>query len=717
MKKFTQIRSVLLILLMVISQQVFSQFSENQTFTWVGRVSTDWFNATNWDAYSVPSIEDNVIIPMTERSPEVSRSIAQASDLIIQSGATLLVGSNATIQISGSITNDGTLNVVDASVELNGSATQTIADGLFYSNKVKNLTINNNVILAGTDTITGRLSVGSGKTFTTNDNLVLKSDENGTACILPLPTDVSGNALATISGFVTIQRYIPARKAWRFLGVPIKAATAPTINAILQEGASYSSSFAPNPTPGYGILVAGGSTQNGFDPSPTNFSTMKYYNNATNTFVGLPAVPGTMTSIATYPAYMVYIRGDRSVDFMQGTNAAITSTTIQYRGEVITGKQTVTVNATNFTPLSNPYASAVDFGALQKNNVRNAFYAWDPKLAGLNGLGGYATVSWNSGTNTYDVTTNASGITRYIPSGEAVFVQSLNGTSTGAITFREAYKTTNGVDSLFGRPAVSTGIALRANLYEIHTDGTTSLLDGTLTTFHKVHSNLIDMDDVNKIYGSSESIAFRRDGVVLAIERRKNIVNNDTCFLNLSLLKRLTYRMEIVAENFTGSGLVAVVKDNYSGTINNLPVNLDGTTYFDFVVNTDAGSYAADRFKIVFAKNIVKTPASETAAKNTASQQVPAEKIKAVENQTNAIVFPNPVTSNEINVSMNNAEAGVYTLKLFNITGQLISSKQINYTTKGQVMKMKIDNGFAPGKYDLKIEGQGKSMVSSLIKQ
>lgn len=719
MKNFTTIRATMLVLLVLLFQAAFSQNSENQTFAWTGRVSTDWFNASNWDSYSVPSIEDNVVIPENERLPVISGFTAHARDLTIQSGASVTLNANSTIQISGNVINNGTLNAVYATVEFNGSEAQTIAENLFYTNKVKNLIINNNVSLSGTDTITGSLSVGSGKTFTTNDYLVLKSDQYGTASIASLPTDVSGNSLAFIKGVVTIQRFIPARKAWRFLGVPVKASTAPSINSTFQEGATYSSSFAPNPAPGYGVLIAGGSTQYGFDPSPTNLPSMKYYDNATNTFMGLPGVPGTFASIASKPAYMVYIRGDRSVDFMQGTNAAITSTTLQYRGEVITGKQSVPVNATNFTPFSNPYAATIDFGALQKNNVKNTFFAWDPKLAGLYGLGGYVTVSWNSGTSTYDVTTNASGITRYIPSGAAVFVQSLNGTSAGTLIVREAYKSENGIDSLFGRPtpSASAGSSLRVNLYEIHTDGTTAILDGTLTTFHKVHSNLIDEDDVKKIYGSGESIGFRREGGVYAIERRKAIEENDTCFINISQMKRVTYRMEIVAENFASQGLNAIVLDNYSGATNNLPLTIDGTTYFDFTVNTDPRSYAVDRFKIIFSKKVISTPASETAGKGTGAQQPTTEIAKAADMQTTAVVFPNPVTTNDISIKLNNTDAGIYTLKLFNINGQMISNKQMNYSSKGQILTMKIDNGFVPGKYELKIEGQGKTMVSSIIKQ
>ena len=170
---------------------------------------------------------------------------------------------------------------------------------MFYNNKIKNLTISNNVTLADTDSITGTLTISDGKTFSTNDNLVLKSDANGTANIAPLTVDGSGNATSFIEGNVSIERYIPARKAWRLLSAPVKSSTSSTICGAWQEG-SYGTSFAPNPNPHYGVHITGGTILNGFDQSPTNQTSIKYYNNSTNAFTALPSTPGTLTSISSY---------------------------------------------------------------------------------------------------------------------------------------------------------------------------------------------------------------------------------------------------------------------------------------------------------------------------------------------------------------------------------------------------------------------------------
>jgi hypothetical protein len=273
-------------------------------------------------------------------------------------------------------------------------------------------------------------------------------------------------------------------------------------------------------------------------------------------------------------------------------------------------------------------------------------------------------VSYNSGTGTYDVTTASSPISQYIPSGEAILIESEDGTRPGTITVKETDKASGVSDMLFGR---NNGDAktLRVNLYAQENDGTYGLLDGSLTSYHDNNSNGFDKNDIKKLAAAGESIAFSRTGHTLAIERKKTITSNDTSFINLSQTKKQNYRLDIIAENLTNANLVAVVKDKYAATTNNLPVNLNGSTYVDFTVNNDPASFAADRFSIVFMTN----PKAETNKTET-----PVEKaIVKTTVQASVIVYPNPVVNNDINVKFNNMETGNYNLKLYNITGQLLS--------------------------------------------
>ncbi len=684
-------------------------------FHWTGGAfSNDWFTPKNWFG-GIPSETSVVTIPNPIGGRRIYPNLTagqtgQVKDLVIENDAELIV-SGGTLEIFGNATSAGMLDAQNGTVKFSGASPQTIASGLFFDNKVKNLEINNNVTLADVDTLTGLLMVSAGKTFATNDNLILKSDANGTASVAALPVDGAGNATAFIEGNVSIERFIPARKAWRLLSAPIKAATSQNICGAWQEGAT-GSSFAANsnPNPGYGVHITGGTVGNGFDQSVTNLPSIKYYNNTLNGFVGLPSTPGTITPITSYDGYMIYIRGDRSINLMQGNNAAITATTLRVRGEVKTGNQTTAVNAQRFTVLGNPFPSAIDFATLTKNNVKNSFYIWDPKLAGSSGLGAYVTVSYNEGTGSYDVTTAASPISHYIPSGEAVLIESADGATPGSITVKESDKAIGVDDGLFGRNHTTTQ-AIRANLYAIENNGTYSLLDGALTTYHENNSNGIDRNDVTKMNGSAENISFSRNLRNLAIERRSTIKNNDTSFISLTQIKKQAYRLTIVAEDMNVDGLIATVTDNYTGATSNVPVDLKGTTHVDFTVNNDAASYATNRFYIVFTYK-TNTPTAEV-EKATVINEVKA----AIVEKSSAVVYPNPVVSNNIQVKLNNVNPGMYQFKLYNITGQLVATQMVNYTTKESVVTMKVVGLFIPGKYELKIDGEGKTMNTSVLKQ
>ena len=573
--------------------------------TWTGAALTsDWFTPKNWLGL-IPSAAYPTLIPNGITAgrvyPIVNTGTAIVKDITVENAATLTV-SSATLQIAGVITSVDNIDATTATVEFNGSSAQNIPTGSFTSNKIKNLTISNNVSLDDINIITGTVTVANGKTLTTNDNLVLKSDANGTARVAALPVDGSGNATAFITGKVSIERYIPARKAWRLLSAPI-ASTTTTLEEAWQENAYPPASLLsnPNPNPGYGVHICGGTNANGFDQSPNNAATLKVWNNASNAFVALPTTPGTYVPLNTYTGYLVYIRGDRSIDLSLGNNAPVTSTTLRMKGDIKTGKQTSTVNALGFTVLGNPYPSAIDFATLTRTNVKNSFYIWDPKLTGSNGLGAYVTVSWNSGTGSYDVTTSASPISQYIPSGEAILVQSGDSISTGTITIKETDKTANGSDFLFGRQA-SSGQKLRANLYEQNADGSSSLLDGTLTTYDDNNSNLLDNSDVKKLITGGESIGLQRENNVLSIERRKTITNNDTSFLSIAEMKQKNYKLEIIAEYLEKPGFIAVLKDKFSSQLDNTVLNANGTTEILFSVTDNPASYAADRFSIVFSK-------------------------------------------------------------------------------------------------------------------
>ena len=447
----------------------------------------------------------------------------------------------------------------------------------------------------------------NGGTLNTGGNLTFKSNGTGTARLATL------GAGAVINGTATIERYIPAARGWRYLSVPITSTGAPTINQAWQEGVT-TASGTPNPNPGYGGFITGGTTSNGFDQSVTNNASIKVYDNTTGTFVRLPASPGTNIPITNYPAYCVYFRGDRSINLMAGLGAAITSTTLRMKGQVRTGDQLSTVAASNFTLVSNPYPSSIDFGTLARTNVGNTLYVWDPKMAANYGLGGYVTLSWNNSSHTYDGTTSISAVSQYIQSGEAFFVASADHVSAGSITIKETDKSSSGSDLVYRYNTLDQ--RLRVNLFSVDSSNTASLLDAVLTTYADENSNAIDNDDAKKMWGSNQSISIKRNGQYYSIERRKTVTENDTTFLTLYQMKIQDYKLEITTENLNTGTNIAFLKDNYSNNINNTPLDLNGVNIIPFSINSDPSSYALDRFSIVF-ENAGPLPVTFTSVKAT----------------------------------------------------------------------------------------------------
>lgn len=73
-------------------------------------------------------------------------------------------------------------------------------------------------------------------------------------------------------------------------------------------------------------------------------------------------------------------------------------------------------------------------------------------------------------------------------------------------------------------------------------------------------------------------------------------------------MKIANYRLQIETNNMDINGMTAVIKDNYSNSVNDMPLNLNGSTVALFSINSDPASYSLDRFSIVFNPSIVLLP-------------------------------------------------------------------------------------------------------------
>lgn len=165
----------------------------------------------------------------------------QSSDLIIRNNVTISAGNldiNAqTLKIGGSISNNGSFIVSDGTIEMNGSTPQNIPAAAFTGNLIKNLRISNaaGVNLGGALNLTGILLVNSGQ-FSSGGNLTLISSPTQTALI-------DGTGLGSVSGNVTMQRYLIAGFGYKYFSPPFQNATVNSFSSTVDLNAAFPNFF------------------------------------------------------------------------------------------------------------------------------------------------------------------------------------------------------------------------------------------------------------------------------------------------------------------------------------------------------------------------------------------------------------------------------------------------------------------------------------------
>ncbi len=489
----------------------------------------------------------------------------------------------------------------------NGSTSAAQSDLYFdvKNNTLKNLTINaKNVVLHTALNLTsgkafGVLQVAYG-TFNTSDLLTLKSDSSGTAGI--------AKSAGTIIGKVTIEKWIHSRRAWRLIGAPVSGTDAQTINAAWQEGATSSSA---NPVPGFGTHITGGTQANGFDISPTNNASIKYLSKA-GQWTGLANTNKTL--VTQYPAYMLFVRGNRSYNISGTTKYTTPMTTVlRIKGNVYQGTMAAkAVSASGYTMVVNPYASPINFSKVisASSNVKKRIRVWDPTLAGENGVGGWVIVDGTTGT--YRSTPPSTYVSTVLQAGQGFIIESANGKTNGSLALNEDDKdfTVNTIssDRVVGS---TTDTSLEVNLKLFNTDSTASIADGILYNFSTGNNDSADVNDALKLYNNGENIVAKNGSQDLAIDSRTAPKEGDSLALNLYNMKAASYQIEFVPSLLTNKTFA--LYDKYLNTLTAIS-SVDTTRITFSILSSVNASKATDRFTIVTQKSkaAISLPAAQS---------------------------------------------------------------------------------------------------------
>ncbi len=269
-----------------------------------------------------------------------------------------------------------------------------------------------NITGSGTMTIAPNAMLLSLGTVAFNGNHVtVQSNATGTGAIGYMAVPITG------ATNVTVERYIPLTttngtagrtgRAWRLLTSPV---TGMTIQQAWQEGKTWQGGTT-EATTGLGTIItgqgvpsdiAGGTASSTFDFIPAsghNSSILQYNPGTTSGTWQVPSInntTGTNTPVNTQPAWMLFVRGDRTAN----TSASAGTTTLRATGTLNQGDQpAITVSGNNaFTLVGNPFAAPIDFEQIYQANaisIAPQFVTWNSKL----GVYGAYTLTMRNGPN------------------------------------------------------------------------------------------------------------------------------------------------------------------------------------------------------------------------------------------------------------------------------------------------------------------------------
>ena len=681
----------------------------------------------------------------------------------------------STLKVANSITSAGAIDVSNGTMEMNGTAAQQIPANSLTGNVIQNLTINgtDNVTVGGPLALTDVLTL-SGGSLSSAGTLTLKSISTKTARVAPVTT----NAVVPVIGNVVAERYISSKRAFRFLAAPVN--TTGNIRANWMENTNNPSIYVNNnPAPDYGTHITGvGGGANGFDATITNNPSLFTYDNVNQAWI---ASTNTNNTLNVGAAYRILVRGSRSTDLteaappssvttLRATGTLATGTIVMAKpgGGGTAGMPQLSSTTGGYSMVGNPYASPVDWVLIEKANISNTIYIWDPTLSGTNGRGAY--VSYNSSTGISNI---ASLIDNNIQSGQSFFVQ-----TTGAdpvLTFKEVHKSVVH-RAVFREPNRIPHLSLQLLLPGQDTAG--GAADGLAAYFSDNFNNKVGDEDSYKLTNLDENVAIARDGSLLSIEARKPVNVNDTLPLKIWQLLSKKYSFKSVLTNFSPD-LETYLEDAYLHT--SAKLNNQSVTIVPFTVNADTLSFAKNRFRIVFKgpvalalttsaikayekstgvevewtiqsesnteKYIIEkssdahtftTAGSVNANTSSATGALSAYnwfdenpfngdnyyRIKSIDKSGGLTyskivkvyiardgiisVTMGPVKSNSFNIVFKNVRKGTYSLGLINNLGQKVYSGEIFHSGGSGTQAIKLKNGLPVGIYHLQISGNDK---------
>ncbi|GGE12999.1 T9SS type A sorting domain-containing protein [Psychroflexus salis] len=561
----------------------------------------------------------------------------------------------------------------------------TIADGNFSDSTIWNDGIvpvgNGNITLAhdiNLDTnlsLNGELSINTGNTLSVNDNVVLTN--NGSITIdgdlvfksTATSTAQYGNSSGTITGDVTVERFIPAKRAFRVLSSAV-------------GGQSFANAWQQDTH----ITGTDGAT-NGFDTTNLNTPSLFTFDNSVDPQTGgagwQAVTSTTSTNIVAGTPYRLFVRGDRSVALNSNTSPA-TVTTLSAAGDMHTGSfsPSLATAANNYSFVGNPYQAVVDINATTRTNLTDFIYVWDASIAGDNGNGGFVTVPIPGSATPNPFSSDA---TQYVAPGQAFFVQN-TASGNGSITFEEADKETAQTQQT---PfSVNNEFYINSRLYKtsaLNNNETES--DAIGLRFNENYTTLGSDEDAGKLGNPGENYIIINNGLK-AIDFQNIPTNGHVIELGLVNYEdneySLTFDLDHKPEN-----LKVYLNDTYLATQTEIIAELN----YNFTVDASI-SETVDPFRF-----------------NISFEEVSLLNLDFT--KTDFSIFPNP-TDDVLHINFTENLTEAVDISIFNLIGKKVvefthdaSANQLNFSVQD----------LTSGVYLLKIQNKEMNLTKKFIKQ
>lgn len=601
--------------------------------------------------------------------------LEQPSTFKIDAGTQIVTSGSVSMNFAGgNIANNGIIN--------NPNGTLRFNESLFFegtgTTNTRNLTIAN----GGTSTLNNRINVSgtlaiNNGNLNANNNLTLLSNASGTAVIAPVPST------SAITGKVTVQRYIPqGKRAFRFLTPGVTTDDFISNNWQMQTHITGSTTGA-----------------NGFDQTVSGNPSMFVYNNQQATGSGWEAIANTnATNLRTGQGYRLLVRGDRTPTNITAASQPLmnTAVTLSATGTVTTG--TVTFNTNSATPINNttntttngfslignPYVNTVNWDNVIKNDLTDAYYAWDANMGTPAQRGRYVVYSTALGSNN-----GASAVNQYIQPGQAFFVKNETVGTPGSIIFQESDKVGGNTVSnqVFSVPTPLARIELQ--VFEPNELALNNYpIDAAVALFDASFDSNSQNTGIEKLSTGTENLAFRTNNQNWTIQTNALPQATDEVQIDLNqFVANKNYSFKTVMQNMD-SNLTPYLLDAYTNQHTELPVNT--TTIHAFQTNNEAASYANNRFKIVFQNTTLNNPEF---------------------NESALTLYPNPVTNGQFNIALPSSITGEVNISITNLLGQTVYENKVN---AAPTIAVQTAANLAQAVYVVTITNNGKSVTKKI---